>query len=176
MKYLLTLAIVLFATIPMQSKTSIGHACKFKLDEKAKVRIDDHMQGIWKMAEDTDFHNYFVLEKDGAYEYELTYMNKSGDNRGLEHGTVYFSVINHVKFLMVPDWDFDNRGYIYLRIDSVSSPRSWEVVATVVTDARLSNVKSSAELHTLFEKNLNNPAFYGQKIHFRKKFEFNSWK
>ena len=72
------------------SGNGIKNVCKYSLDESPKVRIDDHLQGIWKLKEDTDFHNYFILEKVDDYRYCLTYMNRSGDNRGLEHGLAFF--------------------------------------------------------------------------------------
>jgi hypothetical protein len=169
------LPILLFAFFaPGIWSSGIKNACPYTIDEKPVVRIDDHMQGIWKMAEDTDFHNYFIIEKDGDFAYSITYMNRSGDNRGLEHGSFSFSEINNVKFIVIRNWDEDYPGYLFLKINNITQG-SWNMTASLVTDPSITKVKSRAELHELLEKNLNNPSFYGKELHFRKKFEFNSF-
>ena len=145
------------------------------MDEKPVVRIDDHLQGIWKMAEDTNAHDYFIIEKDGDFAYSITYMNRGGDNRGLEHGRFFFSEINKVKFINIPNWDEDNPGYLFLKIIDISRG-SWDMTACLATNPSLKNVRSTEELRALVEKNLNNPSFFGKELHFRKKFEFNSFR
>ena len=159
--------------IPGVWSSGIKNACKYSIDEKPVVRIDDHMQGIWKMIEDTDMHNYFIIEKDGDFEYAITYMNRSGDNRGLEHFGFFFSEINGVKFIDIPNWDEDHAGYLFLKINYISQG-SWDMSASLVADPSIANVKSKEELRALLAKNLNNPSFYGKELHFHKKFEFNS--
>ncbi len=153
----------------------IKNVCKYPIDEKPVVRIDDHLQGIWKMEEDSDSHNYFIVEKEDDHAYVLTYMNRSGDNRGLEHGRAYFSEINNVKFLVFPNWYREHQGYVFLKIKYISTG-SWDVTASMVMDTTLYKIQNSSELRALFEKNVNNPAFYGRDLHFRKRFEFNSWR
>lgn len=158
---------------PQFFQSGISTVSPYTINDKEKVRIDDHMQGIWKFAEDTDSHNYFIVEKDGDYGYCITYMNRSGNNRGLEHNGLYFGEVNNVKFLTLYNWDQGHHGYVLLKIKSVGRG-SWDVVASLVTDPSITKVKSSAALRALLAKNLDNPSFYGKDLHFRKKFEFNS--
>ena len=165
------LILLIIAYLPQVLFAQDQVVSRFSIDEKPNVRIDDHMQGVWKMREDTDKHNYFIVEKDGDYEYCMTYMNRSGDNRGLEHGGGFFSMINNVKFLTMPSGN--NDGWLILKIKDVTRG-SWDVTLNLITDPRLRSVKSRAELRELIEKNLNNPAFYSKDLHLRKKFEFNS--
>lgn len=172
MKYLAFLFLPFF---PGVWDSGITNACKYSIDEKPIVRIDDHMQGIWKMAEDTNYNNYLIIEKDGDFEYSITYMNRGGDNRGLEHGAFYFSEIGKAKFLVIGNWDENNRGYLFYKIDSVARG-SWDVVLRLATDPALKEVKSREELRTLLTRNLNNPSFFGKELHFHKKFEFNSFR
>ena len=172
MNNLVAFLLIFFAN---HSANGLKNVSQYAIDKEPLVRIDDHMQGIWKLAEDSDFHNYFIVEKDGDSAYVLTYMNRSGNNRGLEHGRAFFSEINHVKFLNFPNWDWDHHGYVFLKINNIGQG-SWDMTANLVTDTTLVNVKSNSELRALFEKNLNNPAFYGKELHFRKKFEFNSFR
>jgi hypothetical protein len=170
-----SLFLVLFL-LPGIWSSGIKSASKFTLDEKPVVRIDDHLQGIWKLAEDTNYHNYFIVEKDGNFQYSITYMNRGGDNRGLEHGMFFFSEINGVKFINIGNWDDEHPGYILLKINEIGTPRSWSLTASIVTDMSITKVTSRKELRALLEKNLNNASFYGKELHFKKKFEFNSFR
>lgn len=158
------------------SGNGAGNACKYPIDERPIMHVDDHLQGIWKMREDTNFHNYIVLEKADDYSYSITYMDHGGDNRGLEHGKAFFSEIDGTRFLQVSNWDFDHPGMIFLKVLKISEPRSWDMTAVLVTDTTLYKIKSSAALRSHLQKNLNNPNIYGKELHFRKKFEFNSFK
>lgn len=172
MKSILALLLMYFA--PGMWSSGIKNACKVSIDEKPVVRIDDHLQGIWKLKEDTDSHNYFIIEKDGDYEYSITYMNCGGNNRGLEHGGFFFSEINGVKYINIGNWDEDYRGYIFFKIKSISKG-SWDMVANLVTDPALTKVKDRSELRKLLAQDADNPTFLGKELHFRKKFEFNSF-
>lgn len=166
-KYFLLLTAVLCCS----SLFAQRNVCQFSIDEKPTVRVDDHLQGIWKLREDTNYHNYFIVEKLDDYSYCLTYMNYGGDNRGLEHGWAFFSEINNVRFMTLPSGD--NRGVIFLKINSIGKG-SWDMTANLVISPEIMKVKSRKELRSLLEKNLKNPSFYSKELHFRKKFEFNS--
>ena len=52
------------------------------IDEKPLIGINEDLAGIYKLREDTNSHNYFVVEKANDLEYSVTYMNRGGDNRG----------------------------------------------------------------------------------------------
>lgn len=170
------LSFLLLLIIPGFRGSGIKNTCKFTIDEKPSVRIDDHLQGIWKLAEDTDKHNYIIIEKRSDYEYSITYMNRGGDNRGLEHGRFFWSEIKGVKFINIQNWDDDHPGYIFYRVDTIEGPRSWDMKARLVTDPSIQKAANRQELRALLEKNLNNPSFYGPELHFGKRFEFNSFR
>ena len=71
--YLLLLAFLCCSSLFAQR-----NVCQFPIDEKPTVRVDDHLQGIWKLREDTNYHNYFIVEKLDDYSYCLTYMDNGG--------------------------------------------------------------------------------------------------
>ncbi|MBX2905768.1 MAG: hypothetical protein KF744_07010 [Taibaiella sp.] len=166
--------------MPHKDVPPVKYLCQHNLDEYPSIESDPHMQGIWKLREDTDSHNYFVVERDGNYRFSITYMNRSGDNRGLEHAEMHFSKVNDVTFLNAPYSSFFDEpsfhGNVLLRLDSVSTPRSWNVVFTLVTDNNLYKMKDSHELREYVANNMKKPGFYGKQLHFRKKFEFNSFR
>lgn len=172
MKYLLLFVAYLLTDIPGNGEKNVY---RVPLDGMKKVRIDDHLQGIWKLREDTDMHNYFVLEKSDDLQYSITYMNKSGDNRGLEHGGAFFTEIGGERYLHVTNWDWEHPGMVMLKVKEITSPRSWNMTACLVTDTNLHRMKTAAQLNAYIEKNRNSPGFYGADLHFRKKFEFNSF-
>ncbi len=159
--------------IPGFWSSGIKNVCKYSIDEKPVVRINDHLQGIWKLAEDSDVHNYFIIEKDGDFAYSITYMNKSGNNRAIEHEPCSWSEIGNVKFISMPSWDDDYPGYVLMKIDEIGVT-SWDITASMVTNPSIQKVTSREDLRMLLLQNVNNPAFYGKKLHLRKKFEFNS--
>ncbi len=88
------------------------------IDDKPIVKIDKRLLGIWKMLEDTDKHNYFVIETLDSYRYNMTYMNRGGDNRGLEHFPGFISDVNKVKFLNITYRDRSKKtgSYFFLKI------------------------------------------------------------
>lgn len=171
---------LLLAFTPGEKEPPVKFLCEYQLDERPFTETNHHMQGIWKLKEDTNAHNYFVVERDGNYRLNITYMNRGGDNRGLEHTTAFFSEIDGVKFLNAPYSSFIGepsfRGTVLLRVDEVGEPRCWNVTVTLVTDPNLYKMKSSAELRTYIRQHLKDPAIYGKQLHFRKKFEFNSFR
>lgn len=172
--------LLLSFAMPHKNVPPVKYLCQHDLDEHPSLESDPHMQGIWKLREDTDRHNYFVVERDGAYRFNITYMNRSGDNRGLEHARMHFSRVNGVTFLNAPYSSFFDEpsfsGNVLLRLDSVSAPRSWEVVFTLVTDTNLYKMNSSSELRAYVSENMNKKGFYGKQLHFKKKFEFDSFR
>lgn len=172
--------LLFFAGAPYKNTPPVKYLCQYPLDEYPTVETDIHMQGIWKLKEDTNYNNYFVVERDGTFRFNITYMNRGGDNRGLEHASAWLSEVNRVKFLNAPYSSFFSDeeffGKVLLRIDEVSKPRSWNVTVTLVADTNLYKMKSSEELRDYVAKNMQSPGFYGKQLHFRKKFEFNSFR
>ncbi len=166
---------------PQQKHTSPSlYLSQYRLDEYPTTEADLHLQGIWKLQEDTNYNNYFVVERDGAYHLNITYMNQGGDNRGLEHADAFFSEVDGVTFLNAPYSSFfsddEFNGTLLLRVDEISKPRSWKATVTMVVDTNIHNMKSSAELRAYVKGHMRSPGFYGKQIHFRKRFEFDSFR
>jgi hypothetical protein len=164
-----------FLFVPGIWSSGIKNVSKFAIDEKPMLRMDEHLQGIWKMVEDTDAHNYFIIEKDGDFAYSITYMNRSGDNRGLEHGRFFWSETRDVKFINISNWDDEHPGFVLFKVNGISKG-SWNMTLSMVIDSSIQKVDNRADLRILLSKNINNPSFYGKELHFKKKFEFNSFK
>jgi len=82
----LVFLLLLSFAMPHKDVPPVKYLCQHDLDEHPSLESDPHMQGIWKLREDTDRHNYFVVERDGAYRFNITYMNRGGDNRGPQQG------------------------------------------------------------------------------------------
>ncbi len=157
-----------------QADNGIKNVSKYKLGEKTGLHMNERISGIWKMKEDTNFHNYFVLQNDDAEKtFIITYMNRSGDNRGLEHFSLYFIDVKGTEYIACSNWNWENPGWIFLKVSKVSK---FDITAQLVVDTNLYKMKSTEELRAYFEEHANEPAFVGEPIHFRKKFTFNDWK
>ena len=157
-----------------QADNGIKNVSKYDLGPKTGLHMSDRISWIWKMKEDTNSHNYFVLQNDEAEkDFMITYMNHGGDNRGLEHFTFYFLDLNGTKYMACSNWNWENPGWIFLKVSQLSK---FDITAQLVVDTNLYKMKSSQELRAYFEKNAANPAFVGDTLHFRKKFTFNDWK
>ncbi|MBA3827912.1 MAG: hypothetical protein H0X33_03155 [Taibaiella sp.] len=167
--------LIFFVTLfDISGINGIKNVTRFGIDEKPIMRIDDHMLGIWMLDQDTNKHDYFILEKENDNSFVATYMNRGGTNRGWEHGTVYFSDIDGTKFIHFPNWNNEHRGWMLLRVNNYT-PGSWDLSASVVMDPNLCNMKSSAEVRAYLKKNLHNANIYGKELTFSQKFVFDSW-
>ncbi len=155
---------------------NINGADANQIDRGESLRIDipDGMQGIWKMREDTSSHNYFVLEKDNNKLHIITYMDNHGDNRGWEHGHFFMWDVKGTKFIVMAGWDMNHPGLGYLKVNKLQQGE-WEMTAQAVTDLSIKKM-TPQEAYAFLEKHLNDPGIYTEELHFRKKFEFNSWK
>jgi hypothetical protein len=159
-------AMVISCTPPPMAATTI--------DEKPMQPISDNMIGIWKMREDTNAHDYYVVEPYKENAYCVSYMNRGGDNRRIEHARVFFSEINNVKFINVPYGNpFDEPpledGYIFLRVMS-HDHNGFEMTALVVNDPGLKGLSNSGEIRKRIAANMDKPSYYAKDtLHFRKK-------
>ena len=140
------------------------------IDEHPIVKIDDNLVGIWKLKEDTNFHDYFVVEKGDTNTYAVTYMQR-GDNRLYEHYSVFFSEINKTKFLNVKYWEPPIEGFLFLKVLAIDY-NGFEIKAVALADTMLKHLTKPEEVRKRIESNINNPAFYKDTLHFRKKLPF----
>lgn len=143
---------------------------KYSLDEQPRVPADTNMIAIWKMAEDVDAHNYFVLERYSLNEFVCTYMNRGGNNRTYENFGLFFSKVGNANFLNVGyrDNQTNTSGYFFLKVTD-QDVRGWNMTLSLVTDTTLRAITSREALRERIAKNIDNPNFYGKPMHFRKK-------
>ena len=146
------------------------YCAKFALDEKPSVPADTNLIAIWKMKEDVDEHNYFVLERNDFYRFVFTYMNRGGSNRTYENVSMFFSKIGDVDFINV---QYDNREaeraeFFFLKVTDLDS-RGWDMTLSLVADSTLININSREALRERIAKNMNNPHYFKKPVHFRKK-------
>ena len=178
MKYVFIIAALLFSVVVCQAQLNIQSpelsffskfCAKFPLDEKPNIIADTNLIAIWKMKEEIDDHNYFVVERYNPYEYVFTYMNRGGSNRTYENYSVYFSKVGNVTFLTVSLYDHETKsmGYFFSKVTDIDS-RGWGVTLSLVADTTLKNITSRGALRERIEKNMNNPVFYKAPVHFKK--------
>ena len=157
-----------------QADNGIKNASQHDLGKKKGLHMDKPLEGIWKLKEDTNSHNYFVLQRDEKEKiFVTTYMDHGGDNRGIEHGTLYFLDLNGTQYMASTNWDWQQSGWVFLKVSQVGK---FDITAQLVVDTNIYKMKSSEELRAHFVKNANNPAFVGDTLHFRKRFTFNEWR
>jgi len=165
----LSLAVLLFigATIGCKSYS------KYPIDKYPSVKVDTNLIGIWKMKEDTDAHNFFVIERINENNYAVSYLNRGGSNRVYENFHVYFSKISGSLFFNVPygNYNFDTKildeGFFFLKLVDIDK-RGFDMTLAMVADPAIKDCKSSKEVSDLIAKNINNAAFYDQPLHFHK--------
>jgi hypothetical protein len=171
MRYTLLFLSFLSFILISAARVTVSYA---PIDEKPSVLIDNRMLGIWKMNEDTNYHNYFVVEKRNDFEYALTYMNRGGDNKTYERFTLYPSVVNGITFLNVLyeiDWEERKKpnGFVLLKVVNFDGP---SFTAAVCSDPSLKNLTRSQDVRERVSKNINNAVYYKDTIHLDKRLSF----
>ena len=146
----------------------VSHA---PIDKEPLLKINEDLVGIWKMREDTNYHDYFVVEKRHGYAYSVTYMNRGGDNRTYEHFNAYLSEVGKMQFLNV---QYPGDVYVLLKILSIGR-NGFEMTAVAVSNVSLDKVSKPEEVRKIIEANINNPSFYKDTLHFRKKLPLHVW-
>lgn len=141
----------------------------FALDEHPSVLADTNLIAIWKVEEEEDKHNYFVVERGSINEYVFTYMNRGGTNRTYENFTAFMSKIGNVLFLNVGLYNYDTRKpeFFYLKVTDIDNS-GWRATLSLVTDTTLKKLTSREAVRERIAQNLNNPKFYRQSVHFDK--------
>jgi hypothetical protein len=142
---------------------------KYALDEKPAMQADTNLIAIWKMSEDVDSHNYFVLERYNYYEYVSTYMNREGSNRTYENFGLFFSKVGNADFINVALYDHDTKtlGYFFLKVTDLDK-RGWNMTLWLVADTTLKELPGREAVRERLAKNVDNPNYYKAPAHFRK--------
>lgn len=179
MKYVYLIASLLFSTSFCQAQeedllpeqTYLKKFCaKFQLEEKPNIIADTNLIAIWKLIEDVDEHNYFVVQRYNNHRYAVTYMNRGGSNRTYENFSAYFSKLGNATFLTIPlyDRETETMGYFFSKVTDLDS-RGWNMTLSLVADTTLKDITSRSSLIERIEKNVNNPNFYKAPVHLKKK-------
>lgn len=146
---------------------------KKPIDEKALLKMDESLLGIWKLRGDTDRLNHFVVRQEPAYEnaYSVTYMSNSGSNPLIDNGRVYFSDINGEKFINVHynviskermDW-----GFLFVKVTRYGPD---DIDGVVVNDPVLAKLTTSAEVRKQIAANMHKPGYYiSDTVHLEKR-------
>ena len=141
---------------------------KYALDDQPRVPVDTNLIGIWKMQEDSDPHNYFVIEKYNDVQYVFTYMNREGSNRVYENMGAFSSNVNGTEFINATYLNWKGKsGYFLLKVID-KDKRGFDMTLAMVADTTLKDIGSSTELRDRISKNINNPAYFKKPVHFRK--------
>ena len=145
------------------------YCSKYSLDEKPNVRADTNLIAIWKMYEDVDNHNYFVVERNNYDEFVFTYMNREGSNRTYENVGAFFSKIGNADFLNVGFYDHETNssGCFFLKVTGLDS-RGWNMTLSLVADTTLKNITSREALRKRIAEHVNDLTYYKTSVHFHK--------
>ena len=142
---------------------------KYALDEKPAIAADTDLIGIWKMKEDEDSHNYFVIEREEPNTYVFTYMNHEGANRTFENFDAFFSKIGNTEFVNAhyQDWRTGVTGHFFLKVIE-RSENGFHLTLALVADTTLKDLPNAAAVRARIAKNLDNPDYYKKPVHFHK--------
>jgi hypothetical protein len=146
---------------------------RYGIDAHPLEIADTDLIGIWKAKEDSDRHNYFVVQRCAPTAFVFTYMNRGGSNRTYENVSLYFSKIDGVDFLNVYYLDTHladgprATGWFFLKVID-KDPEKWDMTVALVTDTTLIQLPDSKSIRERIAKNMHNPAYFGKPVHFDK--------
>ena len=128
------------------------------------------------LAELYESYDRFIKEKD--HYYYITRMDAHGKNPHYQQWSVFLSKVNNATFLNIPyryvpskDGHFisgqTKQGFFFLRLIKINA--AYDTITTaIISDTTLVHLTSSKEVRNRVEKNVNNPAFYSDTLHFYK--------
>ncbi len=171
------------------------NVARYTIDEKPVVKIDKNLLGIWKAAEDTDKNSIIFVQtsedminrfksrytnpdhdtmfqsiydetinahkKNKDYVYYITYLRYGG--LYYQEWSTFLSKINNETFLNIGRLNGPLHGFAFVRIISTTYDK---ITVATVADTTLGNLNSTKEVRNRLEKNLYNPAFYKDTLHF----------
>ena len=170
---------------------------KYPIDDKPCILIDNSLLGAWTAAEDTDQANYILVQDyndvfqhdegtnsiDRKYAYYFSCMTGHGKYATYGQLESFVSKVGKSMFFNIPyrnevinkrTGEFTGdviRGYFFIRIIDIN-PSKTEMITALVADTSLVKLKSSKELRNYIAKNIDNPRFYSDTLHFRKTSNF----
>jgi hypothetical protein len=151
---------------------SCKNVANYPIDKPSADIKEDRLWGKWKFVEDTNKNNFYQVIDYSKHcpecRYHVQFWDRGGKNRTYE-ANVHFSMIGDNIFINVPYWEgeFQNKGYFFLRVLEMNNDFTKFTTATVQYP-NMRDLKSSEEVRALIAKNLNNPKFYYDTVHFYK--------
>ena len=141
---------------------------RFPMDDLEHINIhtEGNLVGIWKMEEDSDPHNYFVLEKKNADVYALTYMARGGSNRTYENFGMFFSQVGDVTYINCMNPTIrGERGWFIMKVIDYDE---WHITAAMVNDPTLKDLPNSAAVRERIAADLKDTTKIMKPVHFHK--------
>lgn len=139
----------------------------YPIDEKPMIDLDTSFYGKYYLAENPEKTDHFTIEKGySERNYHLVFWTRGGDHPQYESDS-YISKIGDAQFINIKGGDFRDKE-IYLLVRLMPDKRHHFINAPVVSDERLSKMKSSAEVRAYIAKNIDNPALYKDTLHFNR--------
>lgn len=146
---------------------SCKNVANFPIAPPDATATDDRIIGKWQFKEDTNANNYYEVYS--GYEsntYHIRFWDRGGTNPTYE-SNLHFSDVNGIRFINVLNFETGSLQYGFLKILS-SNVDFTKFTAAVVGDENMGRITSQEKLNAHIIKNMNNPRFYSDTIHFYK--------
>ena len=166
----------LAATICSMLIFACGIPAPYPLPYSSSKTADDRIIGKWKMEEDTNKNNFYLISKvsDKYYQYHVEFWNRGGKNRTYE-AEIFFSELDSMKFLNIPYYqkrsgkgsfdDWENKGWFFVRI-LVANEDFTRLTTATVNDARLAAQENPSQMARYMKEHKNDPSTYSDTVHF----------
>lgn len=124
----------------------------------------------------SEAYNDFIGNKD--YYYHITRMGMHGKTPHYKQWSVFVSKVNNTIFLNIPyryvpskDGHYlsgqTKQGFFFVRLVKITA--AYDTITTaIISDTTLMHLTNSKEVRNRVAKNINNPAFYSDTLHFYK--------
>jgi hypothetical protein len=145
------------------------NVANYPITEPSATATDARVTGKWQFEEDTNKNNYYEVypaHSDYPHSYHIRFWNRGGTNPTYE-SNLHFSDVNGVRFINVPYFGNGPLQYGFLKILESNSDFT-KFTAAVVGDEKMEQIKSAEKLKAHIIKNINNPKFYSDTVHFFK--------
>ena len=166
-----TLLFVL-ATLVIYS-SSCNSVAQFPINEPATDTFNDGLIGKWKFEEDSNKNNYYQILRGGYYgldSYHIKFWDRGGKNATIETninmtnigGDIFISV----PYLKGTGWGYSIHGYFFLKVIDINKDFTKMTTATVY-DSTMWELNATGIRQRII-RNLGNPAYYFDTVHFYK--------
>jgi hypothetical protein len=129
---------------------------------------DDGFCGKWKIEEDTSKAFTCIVTKAADKKYHIQVWEGKNQNPNYE-ANAFFTKIGNVTFLNVPCRESIEApaGYLFMRVLYANADFS-KMTTCTVNDTTMRALKNTSSVRDLIVKNMDNPKFYYDTVHFYK--------